>query len=41
VNATSLRLAPPITVSIAEMDEVIAKIATVLAKGVGLSATVA
>jgi len=39
VNATSLRLAPPITVSIAEMDEVIAKIATVLAKGVGLTAT--
>ena len=38
VNATSLRLAPPITVSIAEMDEVIAKIATVLAKGVGLTA---
>ena len=39
VNATSLRLAPPITVSIAEMDEVVAKIATVLAKGVGLTAT--
>jgi acetylornithine/succinyldiaminopimelate/putrescine aminotransferase len=39
VNATSLRLAPPITVSIAEMDEVIAKIATVIAKGVGLTAT--
>jgi len=38
VNATSLRLAPPITVSIAEMDEVIAKIADVLAKGVGLTA---
>ena len=38
VNTTSLRLAPPITVSIAEMDEVIAKIATVLAKGVGLPA---
>lgn len=41
VNATSLRLAPPITVSIAEMDEVIAKITAVLAQGVGLTATTA
>ena len=38
VNATSLRLAPPITVSIAEMDEVISKIAEVLAEGVGVIA---
>ena len=38
VNATSLRLAPPITVSIAEMDEVIAAIAQVLAEGVGVIA---
>ena len=38
VNATSLRLAPPITVSIAEMDEVIAAIAQVLSEGVGVIA---
>jgi acetylornithine aminotransferase/acetylornithine/N-succinyldiaminopimelate aminotransferase len=38
VNATSLRLAPPITVSIAEMDEVIAAIAQVLSEGVGVTA---
>jgi len=36
VNATSLRLAPPITVSIAEMDEVVLKIAEVLSEGVGV-----
>jgi acetylornithine/succinyldiaminopimelate/putrescine aminotransferase len=38
VNATSLRLAPPITVSIAEMDEVVSKIAEVLSEGVGVIA---
>ena len=38
VNATSIRLAPPITVSISEMDEVILKISDVLAEGIGLSA---
>ena len=38
VNATSLRLAPPITVSEAEIDEVVATIATVLADGFGVAA---
>jgi len=38
VNATSLRLAPPITVSIAEMDEVVVAITQVLAEGVGVIA---
>ena len=37
VNATSLRLAPPITVTEAEIDEVVAAIASVLADGVGVA----
>lgn len=35
VNATSLRLAPPITTSIGQIDEAVAIIAAVLAEGVG------
>jgi predicted acetylornithine/succinylornithine family transaminase len=37
VNATSLRLAPPITVSDAEIDEAVAIVASVLADGTGVT----
>lgn len=37
VNATSLRFAPPLTVSEAEIDEAVAIVASVLAEGVGRS----
>ncbi|MEY3341845.1 MAG: hypothetical protein RLZZ269_1756, partial [Actinomycetota bacterium] len=36
VNATSLRLAPPITTSLEQFDEAASLIADVLAEGVGL-----
>ena len=35
VNATSLRLAPPITTSLAQIDEAVGIIAGVLSDGVG------
>ena len=38
VNATSLRLAPPITVTESEIDEAVGLIASVLADGVGMDA---
>jgi acetylornithine/N-succinyldiaminopimelate aminotransferase len=37
VNANSLRLAPPLTVSIAEIDEMVSVLATVLADGTGVT----
>jgi acetylornithine/succinyldiaminopimelate/putrescine aminotransferase len=36
VNANSLRLAPPLTVSIAEIDEMVSVLAAVLADGIGV-----
>jgi len=36
VNANSLRLAPPLTVSIAEIDEVVKVLSAVLADGIGV-----
>ena len=36
VNANSLRLAPPLTVSIAEIDEMVKVLSAVLADGIGV-----
>jgi acetylornithine aminotransferase len=37
VNANSLRLAPPLTVSLDEIDEAVSIIASVLADGIGVA----